>query len=75
MATMYQPQARPTDHALEPRPPAPPIPRFLNLQRRFALAQHQHYLTALLATYRGPYGETWAAELARVNAQLAEVDN
>ncbi len=52
---------------------APALPRYLRLQRRFALLQHHHYLTTLLATYRGPLHAAWEAELARVNALLAEL--
>ena len=52
---------------------AQPAPgRHAALCRLFALRAHERYLMALLARYDGPLHATWAAELARVRAALAE---
>ena len=79
MVALRQNRAEPTEREPEPhavagrRTDITAMPRYLRLQHRFALLQHQQYLTTLLATYHGPLHSVWEAELALVRAQLAEL--
>lgn len=81
MVVLCQGQAGPIDRELDShavaglRADAAAMPRYLRLQHRFALRQHQQYLVTLLTTYHGPPHPGWEAELARVRTRLAELDD